>query len=181
MTKYFNVEIIDSNQTNVTRERDPDDEWSRDDLQHYTTITGVRTANSGTNYMYDVVVPFEIIPEKDYYLVYVEYSTGDSFHHEKGLVRYIDLFETREKAEKLAKQIKEHYDLSSNNPEIRWNKKPYKPPKNYSEWQFTYLNEEDKEVVCQVSWTGYFESLSSVNVKKVGYVAGRDELIQYHY
>lgn len=181
--KYYPLIVHAQSSGYVTRERNQDDEWDNDDTAIDTTILGVETSKesqekAGYN---ETIVPFEVVDGKDYYLVYVTYSTGDSFHREDGVVRYIDLYETREKAEKTAKVIQDHYNLSDN--ERRWNAKPVKPPKSYNEFSLKYRNEVGEEVDLHVSWTGYFERLSGITVQKVQLHEGnrRHGKINYRY
>lgn len=179
---YYPVIIHTRANTWVTRNRNEDDEWDKDDTETSTDVLGVETEKDKReqSWFRDVVVPFEVVPGKDYYLVYVTYSTGDSFSRSDGEVAFIDLFETREKAEKLASIINEHYVLSDN--EQRWADKKQKPPKGYSEYELTYHNEEGREIKYHVSWTGYFERMSSVTVQKVQHMSQSDNgRIRYRY
>lgn len=164
---YYPVIVHQTSNTQVVRTADTTDEWDKDDTETITTVLGVETEETTReNEMYcDIAVPFKVVSGKDYYLVFVVYSTGDSFSHEDGVVNYIDLFETREKAEKLAQIIQEHYSYCSN--EQRWQDKKKKPPKGYSEFSLQYLNEEGQQMTLGVPWTGYFERLQGINVQKV--------------
>jgi len=179
---YFPVIVHSRYNTWVTRERDDSDEWDNDDTSTDVTVLGVETEKErreSTMYR-DIVVPFEVVPGKDYYLVYVTYSTGDSFHHEEGEVNYVELFETREKAEKLAQIINVHYSFSGN--EQRWSDKGTKAPKGYSEHELTYHNEEGREMKLYVNWTGYFERMTCVTVQKVQHMSMADNgRIRYRY
>jgi hypothetical protein len=182
MKKFYQIDVVSKTYTDVTRERVPDERWDADDLAHHTSIYGVRSTEiKDREAVYgDMVTPFEVVDGEDYYLVYVTYSTGDSFHNENGCVNYIDLFKTRAKAEACAKAIEEHYKLSDN--ATRWNAKKVKPPKGYSEWTLTYLNEEGKEVSTHVSWAGYFERLEYVTVESVHNAGPVDEgMVRYRY
>jgi hypothetical protein len=160
--KMWYVEIMDQHSGYVTREADHNDEWDADDISYTHSVMGIRTVEEGYS---DVTVPFEVVEGKEYYLVYVTYSTGDSFHHEEGCVRYIDLFESFDKANALAKAIETHYSFSDN--EQRWADKKVKPPKGYKEWTLSYKNEADQEIETHVSWAGYFERMSNVTVERV--------------
>lgn len=179
---YYPVVVHYEANTWVSRNRDESDQWDNDDTVTDTTVLGVETEKEQRERQIyaDIAVPFEVISGKDYYLVYVTYSTGDSFHHEEGSVNFIELFETREKAEQLAKLIEEHYSFSDN--EQRWNEQKKKPPKGYSQFNLIYHNEEGREMSLHVGWTGYFERLTSVTVEKVRhYSASNKGRIRYRY
>lgn len=177
-TKYYPLVVHYEQYTEITRERDYEDEWDNDDVAHSVSIFGIETPTKEETYT-DITVPFKVVSEKNYYLVYVTYSTGDSFHQESGCVEFIDVFETREKAENLARIIKDHYQFCDN--EQRWNDKKTKPPKGYNQFSLEYQNEEGKNLNCHVHWTGYFERLESIDIKEVGYFKPDDGLICYHY
>ena len=177
--KMYPVRVISEQHTHITRERDLDDEWSSDDLQHDIIIYGVEAGGEFP----DIVTPFQIKEGDVYYLVYVVYNTGDSFHREDGCVRFVDLFKTVEKANACAKAINEHYKLTDNG-----NKYPHKTaaelkrlrPKGFTEWTVEYKNEDDTPVTASSSWCGFFEQLSDVVVTTV--IAQPEEsLIRYHY
>lgn len=164
--KMWHVEISDHHSGYVTRRARDDDEWDQDDIAYTHTVLGVRTFDEGEpQYYTGVTVPFQVLNDKEYYLVYVVYSTGDSFHHEEGCVHYVDLFETLSKAEALAKIIETHYSFSYKAQ--RWADKEVKPPKGYNEYQISYLNEAGEEISTHVPWTGYFESLTNIVIERV--------------
>lgn len=139
-----NIQILKKEYVQITRERDEDDEWDQDDTYTETDILGVCESND----YFDISVPFNLHHDQTYFLVIISYSTGDSFHREEGIIEYVDLYETKEKA----KQCLNTLEAQSNNkhiPLIRENGMTYRftPP-----------------------WLGYFESLESmriVEVKKV--------------
>jgi hypothetical protein len=162
----YQLEIFDSCYSDITREANRDDEWDKDDISYSYSVTGVRTLgekDQRSSYS-DVIVPFEVVQNKEYYLVYVTYSSGDSFHHSEGHVFYIDLFESKEKAQALAEKIEEHYSYSDNGS--NWNAKKTRP-KNHNEFELSYLNEANEKMKTAVPWTGYFERLTNITIETV--------------
>lgn len=106
---------------------------------------------SENNY-YDVIVGYEIDLDSYYYLVAVEYSTGDSERLQKnGGVEFVDLFRTQEEAESLALLI--HNDYQKREDES-----------NYDLLEYT--NSIGKVTSFFPPWVGYFESLETINVLK---------------
>ena len=97
------------------------------------------------------------IPEnsdKTYYLVYVNYDTGDSFGRDEGKISFIDLYETFSKAEDTAKRIRVHYNT---------NKELYVDEK----YSLTVIAENGKEYNICPSWMGCFERLNYIVVLPV--------------
>lgn len=180
----YPIEVQSSTRVRVTRERNSANEWDQDDLDSDTTIIGVKPGSS--DWYTEVTSPFPLEKGSEYYLVYVVYSTGDSFHRESGRVAYIDLFIDSQKAEQCARDIQDHYNLTGN--AARWKPNPVKPPKGYSEYRVSYTNEVGEVVSIAPSWTGYFEILTNIVVKKVVAIFSHgdnipkdDGLIRYEY
>lgn len=148
------IRIVDITQTVITRPRDPDDKWDGDDTYTSHHIQGFLPVK-GEKEFRDLDIPFKVSKDKTYYLLYVIYSTGDSFHHEEGCIEFIDLYQTKDKAEIAAKAIEKHYEK---NKEYNIGKDRYSLP----------LTRDDlsKIVVCP-PWIGYFDRLTSVNVESV--------------
>jgi hypothetical protein len=121
----------------VTREGNPDDRWDRDDTAADITINDIRIVT--TDQYHDIAVPFEIDPDKSYFLLWADYDAGDSFGNDANQVEFIDLFETEEKAVEAQK----------------WLEKPE---------SVGYIRENGAGVTLYKPWTGYFENLNSINV-----------------
>jgi hypothetical protein len=97
-----------------------------------------------------------------FYLVWVEYSTGDSFgRSERGRVEVIDIFEKGEDADKVAAAIEEHDKLRSKF-NARWGDERREIP-----------NEIKVEIsggtyaLPDIPWSGYFESFDAVNIETI--------------
>jgi len=162
----YPVEVYDQTRTYVTRERNKESDWDRDDIANETSVKGVGPGR--TDWFTEITTPFPLERGNEYYLVYVTYRTGDSFHREDGRVRYIDLFISREKAEACAQEIEKHYRLTDKG--AGWGKEADVKklrPKGFCEWQVSYLNEAGTEITTSVSWAGYFERLNGVTIERV--------------
>src|SRR5210317_84780 len=91
------ISIEDRQTGGVTRAGDPDDEWDRDDTYTDHNIEGFRAAPEEDSKYFDLVVPYEPEFDKEYYLLYAVYSTGDSFGHDDGSgIEYIGLYTENE-------------------------------------------------------------------------------------
>jgi hypothetical protein len=88
------------------------------------------------------------------YLVWVEYSTGDSFgHSDRGSVESIAIFEKAESAQQLKNLI------------TQWDQEYRR-----NEGKFEYSREveiEGQKLKIFCPWTGYFEHLEEVHIQKI--------------
>lgn len=147
------IEIINISYTEVTRERNPEDEWDADDTCTSNNIEGFRIIKPNSRWKsVDLTVDFEPKVDKTYYLVYVIYSTGDSFSHHEGCVDYIFLYENLEFAEATKKMIEDAY-------------KKKDKEESYSVEIFNDKGELFK--ISSSSWVGYFETLTDVVIDYV--------------
>jgi len=149
--KFTPIRVIDESQTFVTEHADESDDWDRDNTMTTHYIRGIQIVEE-KGYK-DLEVPFEVVRDKDYYLLYVLYGTGDSFGHDDGNIELIGLYQTHEAAEKNAKAIRAHYEAQRN---------------NYSSSGLLYLTTESgNKFELWPPWIGYFESLEDIVVKSV--------------
>lgn len=151
--------------TEVTRERDSDDEWDQDDThEHHSNFTFKKESEYP-----DLVCPFELIDGQDYFFVHAIYSTGCSFNHESGKICLIGIYQTKEEADQAVKLIDAHHTIYEDFNGYRFGKpRKSKLPKGYSEYSLTIPNNG----VLQhqhVPWHGYFEDLTGVNVDTFTY------------
>lgn len=117
----------------------------------------------------DVTCCFPVVEGDDVYLVYVIYSTGDSFGHDTdSSIVFIDVFQNKEKAEATAQLIRKHADwyLEKNARWARLDQKKKDQPSFKDSYSLEYIRENGKKNTLSTSWNGYFESLSSVVVEK---------------
>lgn len=149
--KFTPIRAIDESQTFVTEHADKSDDWDRDNTKTTHYIRGIQIVEE-KGYK-DLEVPFEVVRDKDYYLLYVLYRTGDSFGRDEGQIELIGLYQTHEAAEKNAKAIRAHYEARRN---------------NYSSSGLLYLTTEGgNKFELYTPWIGYFESLEDIIVKSV--------------
>lgn len=106
-TPVWNIAVRTDSYQSVTRHRDPDNEWDADDIYNNISVKGVEVVNE--NQHYDFPVSFEPRPDQTYYLVAVTYDTGDSFHREEGVMEFVSMFQNGKDADRVAKEITEHY------------------------------------------------------------------------
>jgi hypothetical protein len=92
--KTWKIEVVDNIYTDTFDEpTDPDDEYARASTYETHDIQGIKLSKYG-----DIEIDFEPKYDVTYFLVIVNYDTGDSFGRDNGRVSYVDLF----KNEKLA-------------------------------------------------------------------------------
>jgi hypothetical protein len=152
---------VDSEQESLGGRVD-DDEWSRDSSRKINRLNAVTSLDAKESLAYslkngdfpncDLVVGAEVGPGDIVYIVWAEYTTGDSFGTDYGQYELIAAFVDEEKANKCAKDCE-----------------------NFVENQHaTYLDAERYSLKIEldngqtysihVPWTGYFENLERVNV-----------------
>lgn len=102
-TSSWGVNVIDDWYSEITREADPDDEWSCDDTTESHSIQGIEVV--GEDKFGDLIVGFEPKKDQTYYLVYVRHASGCSFCTHYGLLECVNLYETEEKAYKAMNEI----------------------------------------------------------------------------
>ena len=92
--KSRSINVLNNQRTKFIRGSDPNDEWYERSTYTSNNIYGIELSNS--EYGDISSIPFEIVPDKDYYLLYVIYSTGDFFSHHEGRIDYIELYDNIE-------------------------------------------------------------------------------------
>lgn len=130
---------------------DPDNEWARPDTITTHDIKGiVRTPNG------ELISELNLKEGDKAYLVYVLYSTGNSFGRDYSkYLSPIHLFDSVEKAAECIKDILEHY---SQNDENGPNSINYNCP---------FTGNDGRAVSVCASWIGYFEEIVDVDYKEV--------------
>jgi len=142
--KSYAVNILHTLSCRVTRHADHTDEWDADDLAYQPEVQAVQL--SGSEYG-DFYLDSEPKVGENFFLVYVIYSTGDSFHHEEGRIEFVGLLKDAVDAEALAEHIR-------------------KSDGSLTRYQVALPSGESIEYY-NGAWTGYFESLTSVNVASI--------------
>jgi hypothetical protein len=147
-SEKFHVKIDFDVETNVVREADPDEEWSGEDVEYYTTFNGFALTTEGLG---DFVLT-KNPSGKTYYLVYALYSDGDSFNQSSGNVSLVSLHENAIDADIVAKAIRMKYTEYEKNHDH-----DYKPLD-------VKLTDGTMQSVYTGTWTGYFNRLSEIVV-----------------
>lgn len=145
----------------TTRQADPDDQWDRDDTatdryyeeeaeivysdEHPDWKTQPPPLIQGADSSY-IPIPPDRSHVNTWYVVYVGYSTGDSFgHDENEYVEFVDVFEDRDLANGLNVLIEDNYR---------------RDPSFSTEYRVKYLGNE----YYTGAWKGYFESIHEQGV-----------------
>lgn len=148
------IYVINDTYSEVTRERDPNDEWDADNTATSNCIRGFKIVNKSSkkNEYTDLTIDFEVKETIPYYLLSVIYSTGDSFSHHTGHIEYIDLYSNIEYAEAAQKMIENAY--AAKDKEERYSVD-------------ILDNNGNMRKISSSSWVGYFESLEEVRIDTV--------------
>jgi hypothetical protein len=144
------IEIINHSYTEITKERDPNEEWDGEDTITSNSIQGFKIVKPNDKWkQVDLTIGFEIKPDKTYYLVSVIHSSGDSFNHNSGEIVYIELYENIEMAEATKKIIEDSYNRKH---------------KEESYGVEILNNSGTLYKISSSPWVGYFERLEEVQI-----------------
>lgn len=146
----YYVDIERDCDTSVTREGDPNDRWDGDDLYHEHTIKGYRIVTKAQ------IGDFTLTekPEGPWYLVYVLFSTGDSFHCEENCINLVSFVKNKEDAEEIKRGIEEDYKHY-----VKTHQHDYKPLK-------ILLPKTNRVIdIYTGTWKGYFERFNLVDIE----------------
>lgn len=124
----------------VTRKA-TEDEWDRDDTAANIYVRGIQKVSDRNGYA-DLEVDFDVDDNTAYYLLWADYSTADSFGMDDNQLEIIDLFQTREAAEKAKEELLE-------------------------ETSSAYTRDNGIQIVYDKPWNGYFEHLNELHVELV--------------
>ena len=139
------LRLIDNVSYGTSREGDSgdpydgNDTWEEHDPQAFEIVKDYG----------DVVLPSDVRPGDEVYLVYAIYNTGDSFSHQDGCLQIIDAFVSQDAAN-ACRELAEKYD----------------PCSNY-DYSFEYANDVGAWCRHPCAWLGYFESLTGIYIKKL--------------
>ena len=106
--KLASIQVKSEVYTEITRERNINDEWDGGETAKTHEILGFTW---GVDTYGDLQTDLYPQPNKEYYLVYVDYDTGDSFSVSRGERFYVQLYENKEKAQRLCEKIREFNSL----------------------------------------------------------------------
>lgn len=123
-----------------------EDQWDRDDTARDWHFRNVYIVDK--NAAFDLVVPFDLKPGDDVWVVLAIYSTGDSFgRDDRYSVEYIDGFMDKHKARDCARAVEA--------TEKRWD--------DHTDKDANWIREDGSAGKLEyVPWNGYFESLDNV-------------------
>lgn len=159
------LKIRTSQYGDITQAADPEDSWSRDSTHTSWTVEAVEPEPKYP----DVTACFPVPEGTTVYLLYLVYSTGDSFgHDEDGRIAFVDVWTTREKAEAAATIVREHADWYKG-VNTRWSPMTKEERLKYEKkfdnaYQVTVIRENGEPLQTYASWNGYFESVSYIEV-----------------
>lgn len=151
MTKiYYNFDSY----SYVTRHSDPDEQWDADDTATTWTAPDSIYLRSPRDYSDTDDLPWEVSPGDVVFMVWVQYSTGNSFGHDDGAYsEVIGWYQNAEDAYKCRDIIdadsgtKYEYGMDGNKVEV------------------PMFNGQGTRPVYTGSWKGYFESLDHVSIE----------------
>jgi len=126
-----------------TAEPNPRDSWDNGCSAASIEINGMYVMHD-SQYR-DITVDFDVVRGRNYYLLWADYCTGDSFGTYDNCFEAIDVFETWEAADAARQALL--------NTEGRYNG--------------CYTRENGKQVSMSLPWVGYFEHLNDLNIQKV--------------
>jgi hypothetical protein len=152
-TKWY-LKIDYQSYTDVTRHRDPDEKWDADDLAHSQSINGYST-HTNLKGGWDFVLSKKPSAKQPFYLVYVNYSTGDSFHHETGCIEFVDVFESEKDGDALVDMLDKDYAKFK-----KADRHDYTPLK-------VKLPSGVEREIYTSTWKGYFERLEGVQCVRI--------------
>lgn len=145
------VYVIFDVHTYVTRERNPDDEWSAESTDANVSFRGVKKTEPRNTYNYESLTPpIELEYDKTYFIVWAKYSTGDSFGRYGGKYEAIDIFTD----EKMAEACR-HQAIHDESCKDKW---------GYIH-SYKYTRQNGEVIKQSRPWSGYFENLDDVYIE----------------
>lgn len=130
-------------------------------IEHQVTYN--RVENQPKTYIEkDLEVAYEVLPNVEYFVLAVVYSTGDSFsHQDRACCEIIGLYRTYDEAATNAKKIRKHNDYETSF-EAR-----YRRDRKQNDDDLILTSSSGNEFLCAKPWLGYFESLDEIMVESV--------------
>lgn len=123
----------------------PYGEWGS---EYSNSFGGIRQATKDDKYP-TIFAPFEAKRGEDVFVVWYEYSTGDSFGHStRGSTDVAGVFKDLESAKSLKKAIENHKEEEGS-------------------FSFEHTTPDGQKIELCASWTGYFEHLENVHIECV--------------
>ena len=150
----YNVSIIDDEHCESFRGKGDYADW-RETKTH--DIQGFKLVKEKE--YFDLTVAFKPQRHTNYYLLYVLYSSGDSFGHSSGNICFVGLYEDERTADRNAKRIVEHNNC--------YRKRDYKWKDHEEEYSVELEEPDCCNVRFSCAWNGYFERIEDVVVMAV--------------
>ena len=150
--KEYKVQVPNDYTEEITRERDPNDEWDNDDTRRDYSFTG--TLLPATGY-WDFILTEEPKNGSLFYLVCVYYDTGDSFHRCANVMVMIGLYKAMEDAMTVKSAIEA--DSTNKDDDCSRNINVVLPMS------------KKKEFINTRTWKGYFDRFSHVEIETLTY------------
>lgn len=151
----YSIEVVDNEYTDNLGGQREDDKWSRDSYSTSHNIVGFKSALDAGNRYYDLTVPY--MPEDDvtYYVLYVVWTTGDSFGSDPGRgIEYIGFY-TADQLGVANENMRTIEQNDSDRSKRDGNSIKLKTP------------DGKKTFTQSCGWKGYFESLDYVDIADV--------------
>lgn len=165
--KPMGLKVVYDSYSKVTRKRDTSQEYSGEDTTTSWSIGGLVLTDDYP----DLVPSFPVKADDDVYLVYLVYSSGDSFsHNEDGRISFIDVYKTRDKADFAASCIREHNswykDMHEHWKPMTAKERKALSKKYKSEYSIDLVREDGSINPERAGWNGFFEQLSYIEVAR---------------
>lgn len=159
----MNVKI---NSYTTTSESYSNEEYGAWHVDHENSIYSLSITKTKNNF--DLIIEDDFDTTKPCYLVYAEYSTGDSFGCRTGNLEYIKLFKTKYEADIFVKDLQLLEKYSDSN----FKKIEFKPKlidnideKCFYNRKFEYFGDK----FC-LPWGGYFDNLDLIEIIELNFV-----------
>jgi hypothetical protein len=149
----------------VTSSADPEDQWDRDDTDTSWDFESLELVGRDG---YDTIATnFEVAVGDELHLLWVIYSTGNSFGNDDGgQHELVGLYQNPHVAAQNKERISRHAEWYRNNHRYSTKKKvDVKPEFAKDDYTVVLLSEDGKDVELHVPWNGYFESVDDVRVE----------------
>ena len=134
------IKINDTSHTFITREKDPDEKWDANSTDTSHNIQSFSVARK--NEYFDFVTDICVVPGRKYTLIYVLYSTGDSFCNIGGEIDFIGLYDTEDNTAIIHENVCKLQEVKGSS--------------------VTLTAENGEKYEYGIPWQGYFERLETV-------------------
>jgi hypothetical protein len=141
------IRIVKDSYSHVTRHSDPTEEYDGDDIVNEHSISGFAPVDDKDYYDF-ILDDYDPTEDKAYYLIYVLYDTGDSFHREDNVICLVECVGDRHTAETIAKAINKDALNGGMGPIV------------------LTIDGKKYSIGCS-EWKGYFEHFRSANVERI--------------